>query len=201
LRRGKGKQLSELSIAPVYQGHERKFYSLGLLSSFPSISSTVSITDIGQVSAGTDYNNRIGRTMEIVKFKLVGQIIGGQSNLGTDEQRNTFRIALIEANAGFTASGFKNYSVLDPRLWPGMVRVLYDRSISLASPGRDTTGYMPAAKELNIAVPMHLVIKYTGTAANSDSTTSLFLLMVSDSAISPNPGFTGGSAIVEFIDL
>lgn len=152
---------------------------------------------------GTDFTQRIGRAIKLTAFRLNGQLIGGQTNSAVDEQRNVFRIALVEMNAGVApaAATFNVESTIDPRYVPGLVKVWYDHLFSLVSPGRDSTGYMPACRAVSIPeIRLDKVISYTGTVASSESNTSFYAWFISDSIAVPNPGFENGSMQLQFTD-
>jgi hypothetical protein len=187
-------------------GEEIKFYNFPLHSVFPSIGTTPQYSSVtAGVTNGTALPNRVGNSIRVKAFGFYGTLEGGQSNLATDDEYNVIRISLIEVQyqtmaATITPGTYNVSSVLDPRTFPGLINVIHDEVITLSSPGRDSTGYMSAVKQLNVRKKLDLLVPYSGAAAYSDTSKSLVMLIVSDSAVVSNPGFVTGQEYVEFTD-
>jgi hypothetical protein len=180
--------------------HENKYFNSPLTTYFASVSTTKRILDLcSPIVEGDDYNMREGREVKLRDLIFYGQLIGGQSNLGTDEQRNCFRISVVEAPTSWSSSSIDVSGPADCRLW-GCQRILFDELFSLVSPGRDTVGYMPAGLYVDRQVRVRNHVNYAGSGAAADVGLTIFLVMVSDSAISPNPGFTNGNWALRFED-
>lgn len=194
-----------LRLAP-----ETKFYPVALSATWStgtgtSIGTTPAILDIGdRIIEGTDVDDRVGREIYVDKLEFRATLIGGQSNLATDDKYNVFRLAVLAGTPGTMplaiASNFSNSYFMDPRGMGGLDVVLFDRSFTLASPGRDSTGYMPPIKEIVIDVPVRRKLKYLGPTG-SPSFRELYLVAVSDSSAAPNPGFANGFMTIHYHDV
>jgi hypothetical protein len=185
-----------LSISdPARRGEEMKYVPLVLPT---SVSTTVSNVSLG-VGAGAEVTQRIGRTVVYKRLHLCAQLTGGQTNVVADDARNSFRIVIADADIGVTPT-FTLNDILDPRFIAGLQKVYYDKTFSLATPGRDSTGYLPASREIFIDVPVDKIQTYFGSATNAQSRSSLCMFCVSDSVAVPSPGFTNGGAYVTFTD-
>jgi len=127
-------------------------------------------------------------------------LVGGQTNVVTDDSYNTFRIVVFSHTVGSTIA-FTLTDLLDPRFNQGLRKVFYDKSFTLTSPGRDSTGYMPAVHKIEATIPLNFLQLYSGTGATAVSTEELAIGMVSDSVGVPNPGFESGSIALFYADL
>jgi len=92
-------------------------------------------------------------------------------------------------------------SILDPRFTTGADVVLADRIVTLQTPGRDSTGYLPAVRRISMSVDLTRVgpIYFSGGAATVKNR-EVYVVMVSDSSLAPNPGFTNGALKFDFYD-
>jgi hypothetical protein len=173
---------------------------------FNSVGTTPIGYDVtGAVVLGQDYINRIGRLISLQRLFISGQLVGGQSNSATDDNRNVFRIlvAICDIGTTFTSAVFTVNGTVDPRTMPGLRRVLYDRMFSLNSPGRDSAagGYMPATRMVRVALRVRDRVTYTiGAGVGLNSNEGIYIWMVSDSAAVPHPGFESGSYGITFTD-
>lgn len=170
-----------------------------------SVSTTGVLIDLySAIAQGDDLNMRTGRSIQALSYNLFGTLVGGQANIATDDKVNTVRIVFLEANVGTAVSALNTaWGVVypaDPRYAPGVVRVLRDELLTLTTPGADSTGYLPSALSVNMSGSYNKRLYYTSTSAASISGTSLFLFMVSDSAVAANPGFTCGNWSVTWTD-
>jgi hypothetical protein len=157
---------------------------------------------VNLIAQGTDYYQRIGRRIRITGIHANFQLIGGQANNAFDERNNVVRLAIVEAAPGAAAAGFALFTVgvtSDCRVIPAK-RILYDRRFSLMSPGPDSVGYMPAGEEIAFRLRVNIPISYVNTIASSGDT-ELYLLAVSDSAVSPHPYIANGTLSLIFSDL
>lgn len=171
---------------------ELKDSFLPLTGTFGSVGST-SVSQFLAISQGIDANQRIGRHITVTGFEVVGNLIGGQSNLSTDDRYNQVRIAIVQTNAG-QAPTMDLVSPLDPRFNSavGLRRVLFDQVYTLVSPGKDSTGYMPAARRIEIRGRCNIPIVFNGSGGSTACVNTVGIVMVSDSGLAPNPGFTQG---------
>jgi len=183
---------------------ELKLYPVTLSATFGGVSTTgTALSVTGLISQGTGVSQRIANSIRLLSMGWEGQLVGGQSNISTDDQRNCFRITVARLNKGATATFLASYTVnqvLDSRYIAGLRHVLYDKVISMASPGKDSTGYMPACVVSRGALRFNEIVNYTGTGTDAESTDIIVLAMVSDSNVVPNPGFTSGSLVLRFAD-
>lgn len=146
-----------------------------------------------QIDVGNDYYQRGGRQIYCDRLEIRATLIGGQSNLATDEAYNAFRIVVASYKGGIGA--ITPLATAAQQLhWPisrnaaAVDRVYYDETYMLRSPGRNSTGFMPATKELRLSIPIGRVYNFAGSlpATNFDH---IVVSAISDSAAIPNPGF------------
>jgi hypothetical protein len=184
----------------VFRGSELKVASQSIITNFASVSSAVAQVDLSTlITQGLDVFQRIGRAVHVHYVEFCGQLVGGQANVVADDNRNTARVSLLYANpGGVTSSNYNVGAILDPRFMTGLERVYYDEVFSLASPGRDSTGYLPACALVSRRVPVNKTLTWVSNAWSQPNT--LILCACSDSAIVPNPGFTAGALLIAFTD-
>lgn len=168
-----------------------------------SVSSGATNLDLASaIVQGTSYlGERIGNAIELVGVSIDGCLVGGQSNNVADDKYNEFRIMIIDgtpAIPGLFAPSVE--SVIGSRASAGVRKVLYDRSICLASPGPDSVGYMPPVLNVKIFIPLSGTMEFTGVGAGTQGLRSIVTSMVSDSAIGPNPGFSNGKQVLFYTD-
>jgi len=182
LQRSKPKNLSRMKIGIIS------------LSSAPfnSVSSAGAGADFN-ASQGTDWSQRIGRRVKVTKLSITGALHGGQSNLATDDSLNVVRISVVVGVQGTAYSTYTVSSQLRPELQEGLVRVLYDNRFPLPVSARDSVGYIPSLRYLNIDVTVDHTVLFNGTGAGDVSSTTVTLLMISDSLLPTNPGFVSGN--------
>jgi len=186
----------------MFRGSELKQKVYALTTNFSSVSTAGQQYDIGStIGQGLEIDQRIGRAIRAVKVSLTGTMVGGQTNSVTDDRRNTVRLCLLLAESVSTFT-YTVSDVLDPRLRPGLVRVLYDRVFELVTPGGDSTGYIPATKEMHLSIPINKIMTFGQAAAGAAAASpySLFLYVVSDSAGVPHPGFVDGNMVLSYTD-
>lgn len=183
---------------------EMKVAALQLATIMPSISTSGKLTDLCQISEGDDFFNREGRSIFVDGIDIVGQLVGGQSNISADEQRNAVRLVVVEGSPQLTLSSFVTAWPLgqaaDLRNLGGVSRVLCDELVYLNSPGRDTVGYMPASVVISKHINIKTTLYYTSNVATGISFKSLYIFALSDSSIAPNPGFVNGFINLHFVD-
>ncbi|AHH31478.1 putative capsid protein [Dragonfly larvae associated circular virus-8] len=163
------------------------------LGPFGSVTTTPS-TGFFAPAAGTARDQRVGRVITPTYFKLRGLLHGAQSNVAVDDSHNIFRILLLVTDYDWTyGTSIATNNYIDPGkgVHHKIKQVLYDRTMSLCSPGRDSTGYLAVQKEINIKASLRRMGKMVWDDSGNPSKL-LYLVMVSDSVISVNPGFTDG---------
>lgn len=190
-------------VVPYQPGFEQKFITNPLTTAFSSVSTSVAYIDLcALIGAGTDYYNRVGRQITQQHLSVSGTLVGGQSNLATDDPYNVFRMTVVKGNVGMTFGTWGLTQVLSADTILGLDRVLYDRCITLSSPGRDSTGYMRAVQRVDISVRLpDVVTHFTTAAAGSQNGETCYLVMISDSSVVSNPGFVDGSWVLRFSDF
>jgi len=197
----KGKSTGKCIVPFTRDREELKVFNIALTSIFNSVSSSNSIYNCSAaISQGTDFNVRIGRAIRIRAIRISGSLIGGQSNVALDEQRNSFRVVVGLVNVGATFT-FSVTDMFDPRTRSGLKKIYYDKTMLMLSPGRDSVGYMPSGRQIELRIPVNHEQLYTGSSGSTQTDDSLIVSMVSDSSTTPNPGFVNGQLIIEFEDF
>jgi len=160
-----------------------------------SVGTASVVQSVVEIGGGTAYNERVGRYIELQDLRLTLTLLGGQSNLATDDVYNAVRIVVFRADTGFS-SAFTLATVFSPQILNGLEKVYFDRTVVLQPPAADTTGYMVATKQLNLVIPLRELHSYISANANGSAPSRVFLGMVSDSVAVSNPGLAASSAIV-----
>lgn len=131
-------------------------------------------------------------------------IEGGQSNLATDDSHNTVRLSIVMGEPGTMAANMlANVGVstfLTTKSVQGLERVFFDRVLDLITPGRDSTGYLPAIKHLKVRVPIRHLLQYIGALGSTISFRTVGVFMVSDSSVPSHPGLTYGNLTMSYVD-
>jgi hypothetical protein len=186
------------------KGKEAKLTTFAMHTNFASVGTAALIASMtGPLSAGTDNVHRIGNVIRTTEIGFNGTLVGGQSNVIADDPYNSVRVLVLEGNTALLTTNvalFTMSAVISPATIPGLRQIHYDKICDLVPPGRDSTGYMPAVRVFNWSKKISRQIAYTGAAANTDYLNSFCIVMVTDSAIVPHPGFENGSAFVNFVD-
>jgi hypothetical protein len=182
---------------------ELKWWPTDLVGFFGSVSTTPSTRDtVAYIISGTDFNQRIGRTVHLTSLELSGQLVGGQANSVTDENRNCFRLSVVECVSGLTwnTASYNVNTVFDARTFGGIMRVLYDEVFTLVSPGRDTTGYLPAVVAVHRKIRLNKTVNFALATAVAPFPYTILIVACSDSGAVPHPGFTVGQAVLRYTD-
>jgi len=166
---------------------------------FSSISTSGSQYDlVTPIVLGLDTYNRIGRSIRLIRFQLCGLLVGGQSNLGTDDKYNTVRINLLWGTPSMYAAALPSLQVpVTPQYVPGLIENLHEAHVSPRSYSRDSTGYMPATAPIDFGVNLKSRQIVYGLAAPG---MVLSVACLSDSSLVPNPGFSNGFMALWFED-
>lgn len=196
------RQLSPLVVTPSRMGGaESKIATLN--SVWNSVSTAGSFVPlVSNIAAGVDSNARIGRRIRVFRVAFQGTALGGQTNSVADDPYNVMRIVIISCVPGFTwSSGITVNSWLDPRYHAGLFEVLHDQNILLRTSAKDSTGYIPAAKIVQINISCNTTLEYNSTSAAAPVGRELRAYCVSDSMAIAHPGFSADSSFVlEFFD-
>lgn len=172
-----------------------------LTADFTSVgSASIAVELTGVIDQGDDFSNRDGRKIVIDSLILSGTLVGGQSNAVTDDAYNAFRIMLYENGGTAAPVAVFTTSFLTPEISASMGTLLYDSKLLLATPGDDSTGYVPAVKLVDVNIPINRVYLYPTTNGLA-SPMGLYLVMVSDSAAVSHPGFVSGTYVIRFHDV
>lgn len=131
--------------------------------------------------------------------RISGTLVGGQSGVALDDQLNTVRLVVYTCGPAITPTLALN-TVLNPETMVGAEHIYLDKCWTLVTNGALSSGYLPAARYIDVTVPIDRVITYTSTTSSAVPI-QLFFLAVSDSGTSPSPGFTTGSVVVTFEDM
>jgi len=162
-------------------------FNVLLTTSWDSVSSSgteVNISDSIDFGGGSGY--RTSKSIYFSSFTLKGVVQAGDAS-------NLFRIVLFLAKAGWTTVNALSYEIRPG--YNNVVKVFYDRYFSLVYSDTQDPGFQKTDKEIRIAIPLRTKIAYN---ADNDSSVSLLLYMVSDSAAVTHPGFVCGRYDVIF---
>ena len=136
-------------------------YNLFAMATFLSSSGIgTSWTENTYVPAqGAGLSDRIGNKISITELSFSAVLVGGQSNLATDDNRNWFRLVMgiwknsasgaASSHTPLYSNSYPAHLPIDKQTQPTLLIKCYDKTIVLNSPGRDSTGYMPAQKSIS----------------------------------------------------
>lgn len=184
---------------------EVKHNASPLASSFSSIGGAWVEVDLTNIAQSVTQVTRVGDHIRAKSFSLNGVLVGGQSNLATDDNRNIVRIVLAWWDSSSATPLATNGATIDSRIQSdelfgkGLLKMIYNKTVVLTSSGRDSTGYMPAQRFVKIWKKLYRYVSYsnvTGTTAGQ----KLILSMISDSAVVSHPGFVQGNYFFKFTD-
>lgn len=187
---------------------------VAITDNFNSISSGTSWSErhlLDGIQENNDISGRIGRRINLTSFYFDGILGGGQNNVALDDRVNVVRIVLGLWTRGLTTpcatNSFAMSSVINRAGYTvtggaSLIRKFRDFKVVLRSPGRDSTGYLPAIKRIRIYVkfkkPLQFIFANSG--ASNDVDKMFVLSMLSDSGAIPNPGFVSGSWYLKWVD-
>ena len=185
--------------APATYKTEVKMREATAVATFGSFSNTGQVFTMAQnIVLGTDNNQRIGRKIVLTGFRIQGTLIGAQINGVADDPYNAIRITCYTVKQGISGIAFGVNDILDAYHFNGLSTVYYDKRILLKVPAKDSTGYIPATRLVDIKIKFRKPITYD--AISNVAENEVFLQCVSDSAVAPNPGFVNGRVIGYFED-
>lgn len=174
----------------------KRFHTESLTVIAPSITSTwLTYEPTYHIRLGTDYNGRLGREVKITSVELKGMLVGGQSNLVTDDPRNVVRIVIAIVDASFNAAALSPVTLNTPITninVTGLLRVLADRTINLRVFSADSTGYVPSQVAVSIKTSPSSIFLYNDSVGGFSPVPELYVMFLSDSAIAASPGFVSG---------
>jgi len=203
----RNKNMSIAQVGPMVdhdliQGNESKFYSYTLATLGAITTTPNGVNMCNNIIQGLQfYSQRVGSLIKLKSLQLRATLVGGQSNVVTDDAYNTVRLVVALVDPACTFATLTMNSILGPRDQTGVHKVLYDKVITLSSPGADTTGYLPAVQTVSFILPLRdAVVRFTGSGANTVSNEALLIGCVSDSAASPSPAFVSGQALMYYTD-
>jgi hypothetical protein len=190
--------------APLRHTQEIKYTTSDLHTIFHGVSTVPGIwAPTAQIAVGSDMGQRIARNILVKHFTMRGVLVGGQSNIITDDKYNTARIVVAEYNPQ-VAAPFGNLTlsnVIDSRdAFPGIGKVYFDQTYLLTSIGPDSVGYLPSTKKVSIDIPLNIQCEYNGAPGNTISRNNLVIGMVTDSVAAPSPGFESGFSLMTYVD-
>lgn len=187
----------------VRRNVENKFWEQSLSTVFNSVGTTWVETDVTAITQGSSIQGQIGREIKARGLQINGIIQGGQTNTAADDKINTFRIVVgLYDSTGATplqTASMTLGSYISPRTTRGMIRKYMDKVISLPTPGRDSTGYLPSTRAVKLWVKLSEMIKKYADGPNSQNK-RIVVSMLSDSSLVPNPGFTSGRLVLFYED-
>ena len=189
---------------------EKKMNMFDLNTTFSSVGTTW-VEQTWSPPFGSTAAARIGNKIAITELSFQGVLVGGQANLALDDNRNWFRIVLgiwknpsstgVSTHSVLNLNSFPSSMQIDHQTQPTLVYKVLDRTYTLSSPGKDSTGYLPP--ERYVTATHHfkkpVVVTYDAMSAIPDK--QWFLSMVSDSAAAPSPGFVSGYVKITYIDI
>lgn len=190
----------------IHRDTENKFGNLNLTANFSSVGSAWVEYEVTNIPQGSVISQRTGNQIRLRGYYVGGTIVGGQSNLASDDNRNTLRIVIAlwdSSNATpLTTNGADLNSLIakETSAGKGLVKKYVDTIIELRSPGRDSTGYLPAMRYFKKFLKLHnTLIRYSG-AGSTTAQRKLIISMVSDSLVISHPGFTQGRHTLYYED-
>ena len=163
----------------------------------------------------------IARRYELIGFSLYGTLQGGQSNVVADDRYNVCRcmVCIFDGETASWAASAK---------WPAAVttnttapirikapvvpadgstqhirRKVFDKVYTLSSPGRDSTGYMPAVRTIGIRVRFKrpIIFNYCNESGTLKPDKYIAMAWISDSTAPPGCGFVNGALTWFWKDL
>ena len=213
------KRIKKVIRRTVYNMAETKSAVIGLNTAFGSVSSTWSESILIPSQGGLS-TQIVGRRYELVGFSLYGTVGGGQANTSADDKYNTLRIvaAIFDGDASGLAPSAKWPTMSQGTSTPirlrnpvnpadgstqMMRRKLKDKVITLVSPGRDSTGYMPCIKTVGFRFRFKkpLIVNFTNESGTIKPDKYVAIGMMSDSNIVPSVGFISGALTWFWKDL
>lgn len=190
---------------------ERKYYQ-AVLSTFSSVGNTWTELDLlGGITQGLDaYAQRIGRSINVIGVQIKGVLWGGATGVsGVDDPYDNIRYVVTRQSqtktggplTPFASSSVAISSPLSRSVNPQLEHIYRDKFIGFTNHSWSAGSANPAHRVINdyIRFKRPLKVNFTGTSGNYNQT-QIYLHMISDSPIVPNPGFVNGWFKVIYTD-
>jgi len=151
------------------------------------------------ITRGTQFYQRIGASIHVKFIRLSYTIVGGQSNLSTDDEYNTVAIRMFLAPGTITLLVPPVCSMITATSTKS-VHTYLSHEIKLQSFARNSTGYMPAVKHEEFTIPINRTFVWSQDEDDAYPMFRLVLQMISDSLVVSNPGVTTGKLATFYTD-
>jgi len=179
---------------------ELKYLETDIASEFASVSTSgTQVELLNNITQGTNFYHRIGNKIFLKHIILSYHIVGGQSNLGTDDAYNVVAVRLLETPGATTPNIPPVCGVVTPQSTKAL-SVLYSDEYRLLSRCPDDTGYMPATRYQHCLIPINRVYTWNQDEGDAYPMKRIYLQIVTDSAIASNPGLSVGKITIFFFD-
>jgi len=179
---------------------ELKYIEIDIHSEFSSVSTSGhQIELLSEIVQGTNFYQRIGNKVHVSHIVLTYHMVGGQSNIGTDDAFNVVAVRLIETPGSTTPTIPPVCGVVTVQSTKSL-RVLHTEEYRLLSRCPDDTGYMPATKYQHCVIPINSDYVWNQDEGDIYPMKRIYLQIVTDSAIASNPGISVGKVTTFFTD-
>lgn len=156
---------------------------------------------------GETLYTRIGNRIKIKSFEFTGVLVGGQVNGVADDAYNVLRcyIAIWDGTSATplatNGASMNAYIATSNPEGKGLLRTLYDKTITLPCNGLDSTGYVPKPRIFKYRKYFKNGLNVEFRDTTDDLPDKRFVVsMITDSTAVPNPGFVTGYYKMEFED-
>jgi len=195
---------SNMHLDNVYptstRGTELKYIELDLHTTFSSVSTTGTQMELlSTIVQGTQFYQRIGSRIHVQFVQLCYTIVGGQSDLGTDDEYNTVALRLI-LTPGATTPTIPAVTSCITAQSTKSIRIYFSYEFKMQSYARNDTGYMPAVRHGEHRVPINTSFEWSQDAGDVYPLLRIYLQMITDSAVSSNPGIEVGKVAIFYTD-
>jgi len=213
-RRSSRRTSSRMIRSVVQRMAEKKLIPYQLMggSTLGAISSAWNEVDVlSQIICGTDWTQRIGRKIQVTSLQFEGTLCGGCSPSHiADDPYNTIRMVVYSSRIPKTGTSlsplFSASQTINSLITYGQVPTIHkykDQLIILNNkefaPGECGPQVRKVKWFLKFKKPF--IVTYTHNTAVDYNQSQLFVSMISDSAVVPNPGFVNGRMTVRFTDI
>lgn len=175
---------------------QSRFVSATLPSVASSITNSWTLYEpTNLIRVGADFSQRIGRQIRLTRLNMKGMLVGGQSNLATDDPRNVVRIVIALVDGSFDATSMAALTLSTPitnQNVTGLLKIYADRLYNLRVFSRDSTGYVPCQLEVSVSTPLNALVHYNDSIGGFSPVPRVYVMFLSDSAVVSNPGFVSG---------
>ena len=189
---------------------EDKHLSYNLDTLFPSVSNNWTEANVCNPDQGDTVSTRVGRRIRIKSISIRGILLGGVSDLSTDDVYNTVRIVIGlyqgTSNTPLAAGGqgYDNPLIATSGTSAGqrLIKKYYDKYHAIQTCGKGlSAGYAPVPREFEFYKRFFrpIVVTY-GDSTEDYPSKALIMSMQSDSMAASNPGFVCGYVMCKFED-